>query len=350
MREKRFQGYGFAVCTICIAMLASVPNTHADRGGWADPPGGWTFVEEWHSIPAFTDDPVWNHSNGSDEYSGNAHTAVVGEEVVRIDTIPGAGETEDGTTLANDARVLTLVDLGDPRSHPSGSITADPSDRKLYFLAPLHEAEFDVIPLDPFEEGVTFATRFRIAPMPLSKVILGTPPTGVADPVTWIPENSDRVHVGIGFVDPAVTALNVAIGVGYYEEGRLNILSNDMADPDGDENVVVLDGIDTTQFHTVWVTAQANPANLDEINVKAYANGSLTPVEAVVTRGTGAVDRPNPETITSPEWAGLPQLSINMGSAGTPSYGILQFDYIVANINGAFDPTQEAPVQAWELY
>ena len=50
----------------------------ADRGGWADPPGGWTFVEEWHQIPLYDYDPdvsPWNHNNGSDQYTENAMSA-----------------------------------------------------------------------------------------------------------------------------------------------------------------------------------------------------------------------------------------------------------------------------------
>jgi hypothetical protein len=329
-----------------------VSPADAARGGWEDPPGGWAFIEEWHQIPPLDYDPSvspWNHNNDSDAYSHNAHTDAIGEEVVRIDVVEGAGDTEDGETAAEDATALTIVDIGDPRDPPL-SVGADPSDRKIYFLAPLHEPEFDVIPLDPLEQGVTFIARFRIVPMPLDKAV-SDEALPEQDPITFIPESSDRAQVGLGFVDPAATAFNALIGVGYFTEGTLSLLTHDAADPDGDENVPIAAGIDTTEFHSVWVNAITDPADFNTIHVKAYIDGGSTPVEAQLTRG--GTDAPAPEDLqddANPDWAGIPELSINLGSAGTPSVGILQYDYVAATFAGAFDPVQTTRVHAWELY
>ena len=69
-------------------------------------------------MPKDENDPVWNHNNGSDSYSGNAYTEdfnnmqvyilpdVLVGDVVKVETLTGAGETEDGKTPAADAIAL----------------------------------------------------------------------------------------------------------------------------------------------------------------------------------------------------------------------------------------------------
>lgn len=346
----------------CMALLAN--PAMADRGGWADPEGGWTFVEEWADIPAFDGDPDWNHNNGSDEYSGNAHTDLFGQEVVRIDSVAGVGDTEDGENPATDATVLTLVDLGDPR----GLGISDPSDRKLYFLAPLHEpdfAVFDQFPdLDPFKQGLTFAARFRIFPLPIDETIqngdseLVIPDTlGPGDTLQNIPEASDRAHIGLGFVDPGISDFRVIVGCGYYNPDSIELLVDTPdGEDDGTANPKIVEGISNTEFHSIWITAEADPEDDLRIIVKAYVDGSLEPVEGVINRLSG--DLPNPEELQdNPEWEGFPELSINLGSAGTTAIGAFQYDWVAASIEGAFEPTEGAfspgggtSVPNWSLF
>lgn len=372
-----------------ILAIASSPAGYADRGGWADPPGGWTFVEDWNGdIPLMEGDPKWNHDNGSDQYSANANTLDLNDllveiapgvpvgDVVRIETIEGEGDTEDGSTEAADASVLRLVDVGDPRDLG----IPEPSDRKIFFLGALHEP--GELTADPFETGITFITRFRIFPIfpdpdigaSLELVQLALDPDGDGEPdgdgsLRFIPEASDRAHVGIGYVDPDDPLARTLVGVGYYNLGSLEILVNDASEVagevdengdligrDGDENIKILEGIDTAAFHTVWVNAIVDPEDPGAIIVRAFANGSTTPVIGRILRsvdGAEAPDRPNPETLGGAEWDGVKQLAFNIGSAGTPAAGGFQYDYMAATLAGAFDPQPAgggSEVIDWELF
>ncbi len=365
------------VCVGIVCLMGYSP-AYADRAGWADPPGGWTFVEEWNEdIPQVDGDPKWNHNNGSDQYSGNANTDLFNDfqvyikpdvlvgDVVRIETIEGAGDTEDGETPAEDAVCLRIVDLGDPRDFTGG----DPSDRKIFFLGALHGP--GELTEDPFLQGVTYIARYRVFPIVpdrdigagLELVELALDPDGDGVPngdgtLRFIPEASDRAHVGVGYVDPADGIQNVLVGTGYYTEGELSVLVNDKSvmegidDVDGDENVPVLTNIDTTEFHTVWINAQADPSDPMVINVRAFGDGSLDPVETTIIRGED-VDRPNPEDLQdNSEWSGQLEIAFNIGSAGTPAAGGFQYDYLCATMAGAFDPQPAGgtPVNNWEVY
>ncbi|MBZ0255289.1 hypothetical protein K8I31_04465, partial [bacterium] len=178
----------------------------------------------------------------------------------------------------------------------------------------------------------------------------------------FIPEASDRAHVGVGYVDPDNDLDRALVGVGFYNLGTLEILINDASElagdttgRDGDENAPILTGIDTTAFHSVWVNAKLDPNDAGAILVRAFADGSTTPVEATIILNDGATansDRPNPETMGGDQWTGVKQLSFNIGSAGTTAAGGFQFDYMCATMAGAFDPQSAggSDVAAWELY
>lgn len=349
---------------VLIAGLAI--GSYADRGGWADPPGGWTFVEEWQTVPLCENDPRWDHNNGSDSWSCGVNDAFfqsldppveIGpgqpvDAVVKIEVLAGEGETEDGVTKVADATVMTLIDLGDPRVLG----LSDPSDRKIFFLGPLHQP--GDITEDPFIQGITFCARYKILPI-VPDPDIGASLAGISDILDedgflrYIPEQSDRAHVGIGYFDPAdQDNQNILVGTGYYDEGALSILVNDQGDPDGDENIPIVSGIDTTAFHSVWVNAKRDETDPLLIHVKAYADGSLIPVEATIRRGA-SVDRPNPENLQSnAAWAGFQELSFNIGSAGTGAAGAFQYDYLLATMAGAFDPQPEGQteLQEWALY
>ncbi len=367
---------GKGIVLALLGMMLIVPASFADRGGWADPPGGWTFVEEWQKIPDYEGDPVWDHNNGSDSYSGNAHTedfnamevyiqdGVLVGDVVQVETLVGVGETEDGVTAAADAIAMRLIDLGDPRKLG----LSDPSDRKIFFLAALHEP--GALTEDPFITGITYCARFRIFPIvpdvdigaseDLVSVALDPDGDGVPNgdgTLRFIPEASDRAHVGVGYVDPADGLQNILVGVGYYTEGTLSVLVNDLegdaAGTDyGAKNVPILTDIDTTAFHSVWISAKVDAADPTLINVRAFGDGSLEPIEAVIQRGDG-VDRPDPEDLQdTATWTGLKELAFNIGSAGTSAAGGFQYDYFVGTMAGAFDPQGAGgtPVSGWELY
>lgn len=368
---------------LALIIATSSSAVFADRSGWADPPGGWAFVEEWNGeIPAAENllDAKWQHNNGSDSYSGNAHTeefdnfdvfiapGVLAGEVVRIETIAGVGDTEDGVNAAADASVLRIVDLGDPRVLQ----ISDPSDRKIFFTGPLHQP--GELNEDPFVNGITYVARLRIFPIfpdpdigaSQDLVALALDPDGDGVPdgdgsLRFIPEASDRAHVGVGYVDPDNDLDSTLAGVGFYNLGTLEILVNDASEVageagrDGDENVSILTDIDTTAFHSVWVNAKVDANDPGSITVRAFADGSTTPVVATIQRNDGtaaAADRPNPQTMGGDQWAGVKQLSFNIGSAGTSAAGAFQFDYMCATLAGAFDPQTAggSDIQGWELY
>ncbi len=337
-----------------VGSLVFTPVASADRGGWADPPGGWTFVEEWHAIPDSPENTgVWDHNNGSDTYSMNANSDVYAEfeimigpdtpvgEVARIDTIAGAGETEDGQTPAADAIVFTVIDLGDPRDVLGGS---DPSDRKQFFLAPLHEPGYVFPNDDPFDAGVTFVTRFRVLPIVADPLTAGTDAS--TDPITFIPPASDRAQVGIGFYDPAFTEFKTLVPVGYYAENTIGIIG------DGPAVLPIADNIDPTQFHTVWINAKTDPNDFAIILVRAFLDGSTTAVELSFTRDGVSDTSGDPEDVqdNTAVWGGSPELSINLGQAGTDTVGALQFDYVAATYAGAFDPAGGVFVVDWSVY
>lgn len=366
------------VCLGVAGLLVSTPAAQADRDGWSDPPGGWTFVEEWQKIPGYDTDPVWNHNNGSDSWSGNAHTeefntynvyiqeGVLVGDVVQVETLTGVGDTEDGKTKVKDAVAMRLIDLGDPRKLN----LSDPSDRKIFFMGALHKP--GELTDDPFVKGITYCARFRIFPIvpdidigaseALVAVALDPDGDGVPDgdgTLRFIPEASDRAHVGVGYNDPANGVMNILVGVGYYTQNTLSVLINDpegqAAGKDyGGKNVPILNDIDTTAFHTVWISAKADAADPMKINIRAFGDGSTKAVEAVILRGEGdTVDRPNPENLQSnAEWTGQLELAFNIGSAGTNAAGGFQYDYLVATMAGAFDPTPagSTAVSSWELY
>ncbi len=380
MKNKLKSGMGriFTVCvgTLALLGLVVIPSL-ADRGGWTDPPGGWQFVEEWHEIPRYDTDPeeeVWLHDSSSDSYSGNAHTELFqengweGGDVVRIDTIPGAGDTEDGSTPAEDAMVFTMIDLGEPRVLGID----DPSDRKLNFIHVARTEDGEMIEFPYQDGGITLLVRYRVppieheAPFQEANEFSGDPPFIFAER-PWTPPQYDRVQVGLGYIDEAFTDLVVTTGVGYYAPNSLWILGNyeeggnnhplartDIDDPGeylvgGIENHLIRDDIDTTEFHSIWLTAQAQEEDPWMIDVSVWIDGEAEPaLETVIQRGPDAPTPPDPN-----EEGAFPgfQTNIEIGAAATNNFAAFQFDYIAARFDQAIPPEpSETSVQTWELY
>ncbi len=349
--------YKVGIMFFVFVVLVGTSVAIADRGGWADPEGGWEFIEEWDEIPPYEYDPWesrWNHNNGSDQYSGNANTEIFqengweGGEVVRIDQVDGEN-------------VLTLIDLGDPRDWTGG----DPSDRKLMFAAMANREEGVETPIS--NGGITLLVRYRMMPLDLETPFQddndwADPPFNFKER-PWIPEQYDRVQVGIGYYDSLFPDHEISIGVGYYEPNSVLIQSNTLnedgtaKDPDdGSGNILIKDGIDTTEFHSIWITAIAPPDNWDtpefeagEITVKAWIDGSAEPVaEGIVLRGPDVADRPDPHDLS--DFSGLPQAIVECGMCATNNYGAMQIDYICARFDEAIEPTGGTPIVDWSLY
>ncbi|RJP24393.1 MAG: hypothetical protein C4527_18955, partial [Candidatus Omnitrophota bacterium] len=72
----------------------------------------------------------------------------------------------------------------------------------------------------------------------------------------------------------------------------------------------------------------------------------------IVREGAGGAGG-DPESLQSnAAWTGNPELSINLEQAGATSVGILQFDWVTAGTNGAYDPQAGSltAVDLWEIY
>ena len=339
----------------CILMLLCF-SASAERGGWGDPVEGWYFVEDWNSVshippgPADENAPsaIWVHNNGSDSYSANAYSAQhltdgwQGGDVVRLDTVIGQGDTENGTTPAADASVLTFFDLGDPRA--LGTITSDPSDRKLYLQHVMTDALGEPI-VRPLEaEGVTLLFRFRAFTPNL------TTPYKAGANFSVLPHdnNGDKPQIGFSYFDMEDTALEISVGASVYSADTIN-LTNRAGSTGNPVAPAIVSGIDPSQFHSVWMTAKAvNPETPDYIRVKAWVDGSLTPnFEMDVYRAGlegGTVDE------EGDLYQDKTQSMISIGSQGTGDILAMQIDYICANPYKAIEPQSSSDVDHWQLY
>jgi hypothetical protein len=219
---KRFSVFS-SFMVICFAFLLMQVPLAFGLGGWADPLGGWDWLND-----DFADLDQWTHDNGSDQWDesapGEAGTSPGGVKV----------ETVDGAT------VISIEDTGDPRN----AGFADPgSNRKIYL-------QYGV-PSDAniFEEGVTFTARLRINPNPVDA-----------------PADGYTLHDGskgnVGIVHDAVP-LNFSFAL---DTGGLLYFANEAQEP--------LEVGDEFQFHSIWATAKLAG---DVCSVNVYVDGDLAP-------------------------------------------------------------------------
>jgi hypothetical protein len=342
---------------LCCALLMVLSfSASAERGGWSNPTEGWYFVEEWNEVshipPPPTDEnapnAIWVHNNGSDSFSGNAHSAQhvtdgwQGGDVVRLDIVSGQGDTENGNSKAADASVLTFFDLGDPRS--LGTI-ADPSDRKLYLQHVMTDALGEPI-VRPLEaEGITILYRFRALTPNL------TTPYKAGANFSVLPHdnNGDKPQIGFGYFDMDDPTFEIAVGASVYSANTINFTnrSGSSGNPVGP---AIVTGIDPSQFHSVWMTAKTvDPAVPDYVRVKAWVDGSLTPnFEMDVLRAGlegGTVDE------EGDKFQDKTQTLVCLGSQGTGDILAMQIDYICANPHKAIEPqAPQSDVDNWLLY
>lgn len=337
-----------------LLMILCLP-AFAERGGWSNPSEGWYFVEEWNQvshIPPGPDDvnapnAIWVHNNNSDSYSANAHSAQhitdgwLGGDVIRLDVVNGQGDTEDGSTPAADASVLTFFDLGDPRSL---STITDPSDRKLYLQHVMTDALGEPI-VKPLEaEGITILFRFRAFTPNL------TTPYKAGVNFANLPHdnNGDKPQIGFGYSDSEDTSLEIAVGASVYSATSINF-TNRGGSSGNPVGPAIISGIDPSQFHSVWMTAKAvDPVAPDYIRVKAWVDGGLTPSFEMDVLRTGL------EGGTVDEEGDLyqdkTQTLISLGSQGTGDILAMQIDYICANPYKAIEPQSPSDVDNWPLY
>ena len=224
---------------VLAGMVALVGPATADRGGWADPPGGWDLVYEGRWYPL---NDGWYNGGGSDDpvgYDANDVTSQV---------ITGQGDTEDGVNPAADAIVLRVQD---------NSTGTDGTGRKIKFTKPFQGtyAGAQDQHLINVEGGVTICVRWR--------VLAGT---YVVDsgrsPYTY-------AHYVLGIDGGAVTDGRCGIAIGAQH--------TQWSAGDNVRSTATLVG-DLTQFHTMWIVMErANESSDPPNNYKGtlYVDGSL---------------------------------------------------------------------------
>jgi hypothetical protein len=252
-----------------------------------------------------------------------------------LDSVAGQGDTENGTTPAADASVLTFFDLGDTRS--LGNIV-DPSDRKLYFQHVMTDAVGGPIERPLENTGVTVLLRFRAFTPNLE-----TPyKAGTNFSVLPHDNNGDKPQIGFGYYDSADGAAEIAIGASIFSATTINLTTRSVGPP-------IVSGIDPSQFHSLWITAKSlSPETPDMIRVKFWVDGSLTPsLEKDIDRAAlegATVDEEGDNFLEKS------QTMLCLGSQGTGDHLAMQIDYMCADPYRAVEPQSPSDVDNWLHY
>ncbi|MBN1420692.1 MAG: hypothetical protein JXP34_18110, partial [Planctomycetes bacterium] len=305
------------IAAALLALPLFLSGSAQGRGGWPDPPGGWTYVYEalpGEALYAPGDDVVglldgtWAQHSASSQWDGSAPgeidtTTIGGDGMLcgaspggaRIRSVPGAGE--DG----GDASVLSIEDTGDPTvADGLGRVWSDPSNRKLYFW---HEAS------GSDDIGWTLFARFRLTPDPID---VDVSPKGFRG----LDVQSDGKGQ-LSIVEQGGGGFGMSLG----EDGNLQIGSTKETIPIADP----------TQFHSVWACLR-ELEGASAYRVRVFIDGRMDPVfDGVVPAGTGTE-------------AGAPQCYIAMGLHRTSAAGALEIDAFGFR-DAPFDPgvTTECP-------
>ncbi len=328
----------FVALLFCLTVSPSA--IAQDLGGWVAPEEGWDYVYEanededvdgefaiivdpLHS--GFSLDETWTHSNGSDAWDGSGpgdefrpdgftRAAPGGAGIV---IVPGAGEG------GGDAEVLSIVDIGDPRSLGF----SDPSNRKTWFCHDMFAHE-EIDATNALASGITLIIRSRLHPD--------------IDPDTpghQLPDGGVDDDAGQG-VAPGYTIRDGGKGGhGFYDSG---LDRNFTMVPWGTRGYQLppqvgeglppanfLDIGDNTVFHSFWVTIE-DPDFNDRYTVTVYVDGSIEP--AAIFEDIPVGDDTDCDGINH----------LHMGFHSTPQKGGIQIDYFGYKI-GVHEPESFCP-------
>lgn len=307
--------------------------------GYAEPPGGWTYVyagdkgQAGEAGSGFTSfDGTWSHDNGSDEWDGTAP----GGDLGPTNRPGGAGVfSEAGATF------LRIQDTGDPRDY---GYTDPGSNRKLYFG---HDMSAHGASEAQLDEGVTLSFRARIpTPAKTTKPLDPLHRDGQqAAGVQPYPANGDGYVTSDGgkgnFVlkqasggaiafsltlptdtpggDPNANKAN--FGGLTMNEFAGNAISGNVNFGQGSGTNVI--AFDPTEWHTFWIVLKKDAANVGTHQAFIYMDGSFEPTVFKVTAGNGS------------DYTGITYLA--MGSTATPQNSALDVDFVSYKL-GAYFP------------
>ncbi len=326
--------------SVLLGTASALPaQVELNLGGWAAPDGAWDYVYqadedqdvdgEFLGLPGSLDE-TWTHNNGSDAWDGSGPGDATRPDGVTphapggagITSYPGAGEG------GADASVLTIVDIGDPRS--ANPPFPDPSNRKVFFCHNVAQ-EFQIdqgLADTAFREGLTLIVRMR-------------------QPPDQDPETPGHQLMDGGIDDDAGqgAAPGYALrdggkgGVGYYAQGLDRMftitphgLNGYQLPPEiaaGLRPTNFLPVEDNTKFDTMWITIE-DPEVDDRFAVTIYMNGSQVP--SLVLENIQFGDDTDCDG----------QSHLHMGFHSTPQKGSVEVDYFGYKV-GLYEPFSDCP-------
>jgi len=235
-------GYTRFVSVIALIGLFVLAQTaRADRGGWADPAGGWDIVYEGGKMP-LTDG--WYNLGGSDDPVG------YDADDVTTQVVAGVGDTEDGSNPAADAIVLRVQD---------NSTGTDGTGRKIKFTKPF-EGTYAGTTIDNHlinvEGGVTICVRWRVTSGTLMV------PAGDQDLFSY-----RHYCVGIDGVDGDDGRCGLGIGNEYARWCR----------GDDSNSTPIAVGEMRTGFRTFWIIMEKKTGDQENFGGTVYLDGGVTP-------------------------------------------------------------------------
>ncbi len=341
--DRRSIGYGlaahFGVFGVLLMGSPLRAQVELNLGGWAAPDGAWDYVyqaDEDQDVDgeflglAGSLDETWTHNNGSDAWDGSGPGDVTRPDGVTphapggagIMVYPGLGE--GGT----DASVLTIVDIGDPRSlNPP---FPDPSNRKVFFCHNVAQ-EFHIdqgLADTAFRDGLTLIVRMR-----------QTPDQDPDTPGHQLMDGGIDDDAGQGAAPGYALRDGGKGGVGYYANGLDRMftitphgLNGYQLPPEiaaGLKPTNFLTVEDNTKFDTMWITIVDQEAN-DRFTVMIYLNGSQVP--SLVLEDIQFGDDTDCDG----------QSHLHMGFHSTPQKGSVEVDYFGYKI-GFYEPFSDCP-------
>ncbi|MBN2129096.1 MAG: hypothetical protein JW741_06345 [Sedimentisphaerales bacterium] len=201
--------------------------------------------------------------------------------------------TETGTTF------LRLQDTGDPRDYGMG----DPgSNRKLMFGHSI-TTEIGAAANTILDNGVTISFRARLSTSaPLDDVH----PDGGGGITPWpaggdgyVTHDAGMGNFGIRQSDGKSIAFALALASDNVELNNSGLVMNKLngTSPTGDVDIQgndpgtlnILPLADLTDWHEFWVTIESDASATGTHLVNVYADGSLVPIDFLVTAGTGNI-------------------------------------------------------------
>ncbi len=271
MKERISMWGALFFVSLVMIIVTLAGRAFAVRGGWEAPQDGWDFVFEGNSLP---DASGFSHESDSDAWDPSEDP-----EAVIVMTVPGQGDTEDGTTTSADATVIQLDD----------KLQAG-ANRKFLFT---HQLRPDGATPSLFEIGVTLIARWRLVP----------------------PTTDYNNEYGAGNVGVAEnTDNNPDWGAGAFYASATEMA---FVPPELGGHPLPIDS--SNNFHAVWMTAIYDPSNRSNLLINVYLDGAKEPAATFSQTGWDTASRAAVD-------------NVYFGLTRSPYVGTMQLDYIGAKV------------------